>query len=66
MARPGILDGVTERRRRVFVTAGLTASAAVLAMAVQAGLDEESARPAYGDSVAAGVEPEDVADPDAP
>jgi hypothetical protein len=33
-------------RRRVFVTAGLTASAAVLAMAVQAGLGDESAAPA--------------------
>ncbi|MDO9457229.1 hypothetical protein [Nocardioides sp.] len=45
-------------RRRVFVTAGLTASAAVLAMAVQAGLDEEPAGPSYGVSAAA--------EPDAP
>lgn len=40
------------------MTAGLTASAAVLAMAVQAGLDDEAPAASYGDSAAAVVEPD--------
>jgi hypothetical protein len=49
------------RRRRVFVTAGLTASAAVLAMAVQAGLDDDLTPGAsYGDRVLA--EPDTTAE----
>jgi hypothetical protein len=62
LGAPGILDLVTERRRRVFMTAGLTASAAVLAMAVQAGLDDESTGPSYGDASAVVAEPDSTAD----
>jgi hypothetical protein len=56
-------------RRRVFVTAGLSASAAVLAMAVQVGqADDGVIGSAYGDAApvqASAVEPEaDDADPD--
>lgn len=45
------------KRRRVFVTAGLSASAAVLAMAVQAGLDQVPDGSSYGDTTAA-IEPD--------
>ncbi len=51
----------------MFVTAGLSASAAVLAMAVQAGLDEQaSGGTSYADSSAAAdpATPADVADSD--
>ncbi len=46
----------------MFVTAGLTASAAVLAMAVQAGPDDETGLAAYGS--AASAEPDHADEPD--
>lgn len=59
------------KRRRVFHTAGLTASAAVLALSLQAGslTDDDAAPPsAYGD--ASILDPDDGADsgvaPDTP
>ena len=65
-AAPDQPDPPRKRRRRVFHTAGLTASAAVLALSLQAGAqtgDDDPPVNQYGDATI--LDPDDGLNPDA-